>query len=923
MKKRVALRSLAACVGLLAAVIWLEAAGFLRPLDAFLAENRFKYSSRAPSGDIAFIDIDARSLQEIGVWPWPRRFYADLIARLDKMQVAEIAFDIDFSTRSDPENDAVFAKSIADAGSTIVLAAFQQKASGNELDHALVFNRPIPELEEHAWLAEVNVSLEPDGRVWKGHFGRKIDGEPVPSMAAFLAGNSLSLGPDFTIDFGIDPAAIDRVSFVDVVGGKVPAVRLAGKRVVVGASALELRDLFPVPVHGILPGSLLQVLAAESISQQRTLHDTGLLPQLAALVLAAGLLLAIRRQPLRSRLSAIAILAIGIEAGAAALQRYYPFSVSTSAWLTGLGLLAFYLVFREFGIKRLRLLAAQLQTRNTRTVLNRVIEDNSAGILVVDRRETIITASNAAIGILAVSDRKLSGKHIADALPEGLADAVRQCLRSPDAGSMSGEVTLQHPGGERRVLEYVATPSTLAEIADTRTQRNHIACLTFNDVTEKRLAEDRLKYLARFDPVSGAMTRSAFLEAVATSGRSPAGSPPLGLALFAVELDGFETTGATLGHIYTDLLVAAAARRLKDNVPGGELSHLGAGTFALFAPSNDGAEAADRLAGEIIDCLSTIFDLKGNHVLVGANVGVTFSAADEADADVMLRQGQAALSKAKRAGINRWAKFKPGMEFEFIRRRMLELDLRRAIDREELSLVYQPQFALADGSLAGVEALMRWDHPHLGMIPPTEFIAIAEECGLVEEIGRWSIRRACEDAAGWSAPLRLAVNISPPQFQDPHLLREIRDTLARTGFPAERLDLEITESLFLESSRKLLQTMGELRDMGIGLVLDDFGTGYASLGYVARFPIAKIKIDKIFIDPITEDRKSAAIVRTIAELARELGMSTVAEGIETPEQRMAVEAAGVGIAQGYLFARPRPAREIAAEFDTQVARARA
>ncbi|MBA5776850.1 EAL domain-containing protein [Stappia sp. F7233] len=904
------LRPLLLLTALILAAAGLDRIGALHPLERYLSELRFEAGRRAPSGEIVFVEIDAQSLKAIGQWPWPRSVHADLVDRLNELAVGEIAFDIDFSAHSDAGADRRFAASLQRSESTVVLAAFRQPATSGA-NSGFVLNRPLNMFLNSAWMADVSFALERDDRVWRGGFGHDHGSRNIPSMAAFLAGGSRPLGADFMIDFGIDADRIERVSAIDVLEGRADAAKLKARTVLIGASAQELRDLFHVPAHGVVPGGILQILAAESIAQDRMLRRTGAAPQLAALALVALVLLAAARSPLWIRLSALCSLAAAGELTAFLVQQSHPVIVATPLWLTGLGLFALFLAVEEFGLKRLLLLVAQLRTRNAETILGRVIGDSFAGILIVDRDETIMQASRSAAGILSLdADMRLQGRSIREILPPVMCRDTLRALSSRNTESRTGECELAVPGQSERILDYVVTASRLSELSERQREERQIACVTFKDVTRQRQAESRLRYLARFDPVTGALTRNALLQDM-EKGECPQ-EGDRHVALFVVDLDRFEEIGATLGHQHADQLLEAVAGRLTEIAGPGNVAHLGGGRFAFHRTDDIETDATSRIAETAIRRLNETFDIDGNHLLVGVNIGTTIAISDAPDPAGLLRQAETALAHAKSSGVNRWQCFRSGMELEPIRRRMLELELRRAVRGRDLYLLYQPQVSILSGEVIGVEALLRWQHPHLGAISPCEFIPIAEACGLIEEIGRWTIRQACKDAAGWERPIRLAVNVSPKQFADPGLVPTVGRALETSGLAPSLLDLEVTESLFLHDCADLDLTIGKLHDLGVGLALDDFGTGYASLGYISRMPLTKIKIDKSFIDPLADEVKAQAIVRAISTLARELGLTIIAEGIETAAQVAPLREAGIEIVQGFYFHRPLPAAEIAA-----------
>jgi predicted signal transduction protein with EAL and GGDEF domain len=308
--------------------------------------------------------------------------------------------------------------------------------------------------------------------------------------------------------------------------------------------------------------------------------------------------------------------------------------------------------------------------------------------------------------------------------------------------------------------------------------------------------------------------------------------------------------------------------------------------------------------------LNEPFGIDGHQVVAGASVGIALAPEDGDDPDRLLKAADLALYRAKAEGRGTFRAFEPEMDRHAQARRAMELDLRRALVMGEFEVHYQPLLDLRTDRVSGFEALLRWNHPERGRVPPAEFVPVAEEIGLIEPLGEWVLQQACRDVAGWPRRLKLAVNVSPVQFTRRNLVEQVEKALARSGLPATQLDLEITESLFLQEHNEVLATMDALRARGIGFALDDFGTGYSSLSYVRRFPITKIKIDRSFVSGIPHDPEAVAIIQAVIAIATNLGLRTNAEGLEQSEQTSLLRLLGCDEGQGYGLGRPEPAPAI-------------
>jgi predicted signal transduction protein with EAL and GGDEF domain len=338
---------------------------------------------------------------------------------------------------------------------------------------------------------------------------------------------------------------------------------------------------------------------------------------------------------------------------------------------------------------------------------------------------------------------------------------------------------------------------------------------------------------------------------------------------------------------------------------------MGGDEFAIVqAAIHDPTDAA-MLATRIMDAVAQPYDIDGHHVTVATSIGIAVGRADGVDASQLIRDADLALYRSKSEGRGTFRFFEPGMDVQIQARRALERDLRNALSAGQLELHYQPFLNLARNDITGVEALVRWHHPERGMIPPGEFIPLAEEIGLILPLGEWAIREACRTAVTWPGSLRVAVNLSPVQFRNPGLVQVVVNALAESGLAPQRLELEITEGILLHDSKATLAMLFALREMGVRIAMDDFGTGYSSLSYLQTFPFDKIKIDRSFIKDITQASGSLNIVRAVAAMAKGLGMTTTAEGVETQAQLDAVKTEGCTEMQGFLLSRALPAPEIA------------
>ena len=442
---------------------------------------------------------------------------------------------------------------------------------------------------------------------------------------------------------------------------------------------------------------------------------------------------------------------------------------------------------------------------------------------------------------------------------------------------------------------------------------------TISDISERKAVEEEIKRLAFFDPLTHLPNRRLLIDRLHQAMVASNRSGRLGALLF-IDLDNFKTLNDTLGHDMGDLLLGQVAERLVGCVREGDtVARFGGDEFVvmlenLSADRNEAATQTRTVGEKILATLNAPYFLEARSHHSTSSIGATLFADHHDAIDELLKQADLAMYQAKAAGRNVMRFFDQGMQAVVNARADLEADLRRAIQGEEFLLHYQPQVD-RDGHLTGAEALVRWRHPARGMVPPGEFIPVAEETGLILPLGHWVLETACKQLVTWAArpgmaDVTLAVNVSARQFRHPDFVSQVLAVIENCGADPRRLKLEITESLLLDDVEDVITKMTELQEIGIGFSLDDFGTGYSSLAYLKRLPLDQLKIDQSFVRDVLTDPNDAAIARTIVALAQSLGLSVIAEGVETEAQRNLLASVGCLAYQGYLFGRPGPATDV-------------
>ncbi|UJW86924.1 putative bifunctional diguanylate cyclase/phosphodiesterase [Devosia sp. SL43] len=737
------------------AVIATSVMGFWSAADTKLAEVRFAASDRAPSGDIVFIDIDARSLAEVGLWPWPRSIHGELIDNLMALGAYEVALDIDFSAASTPPEDDAFAASLERAGGYVFLSTFRQ----TDAKGALVINQPLPQFAEYADSVLANVEALESGMVRA--VPARVPGMVATSVAVVFSPTRAS-PQTIRIDYSIDLRQIVRIPAIDVLNGAVDPALVRDRQVVVGASAIELHDLFDVPRFGTVPGPMVQIAAAETLKLDRALLNLSIWP-------ALGL---------------VGLLVLGVT------------------------------VFRRASVPKV------------------------AGVL-------------AAVAV-AVE----------------LAALLALTILKIDVATMPVHVGL---------LSLI-----VLRLLDERVVRHR-------QLREQRA---RLAYLANHDIRTGAMSRTAWIDAL--DAIMDRGTP---LWIVLLRLDRLDAAGASLGYEIVEAAIAMAHARLRELTPG-MVARIESDAFAMsWLRRPDDAEIHSLLAA-----IEQPYEIGQHRVALELRWGASGEISNAVGASPGLQRARIALAAAGNLG-QKGCDYDDSFEAELRRRQLIDIDLRQAIANGELDIAFQSQVDMRTRRVVGVEALLRWNSTRFGPVSPADFIPMAEENGTIIELGAWVFAEACRRTMlqGWGG--RLSINVSPIQFQRGDVVGMVRSALEATDFPADRLDIEITESLFVDQGNQIRPALDALRSMGAQIAIDDFGTGYSSLSHLSGLPVDKLKIDQSFVRQLS-DRRGAGVMEAIVSLGQRLGLVIVVEGVETEAELDQLTSLGCHVAQGYLFGRP-------------------
>ncbi|TDI13954.1 MAG: EAL domain-containing protein [Acidobacteria bacterium] len=885
---------------LLVGVIYLE--GGMDFVEHSLMDLRFRLLGQEPTGKVVVVAADARSLESLKVWPWPRGYHATVLNHLVEAGATEVAFDLDLSSPSAvKEDDALETALKAAKGRTILAVAsrWQQAPGGGKSGGGWVETQPLERFSAHAILAGTSQRPEGDGLIRRHNLETLFQG---PSMVDALMGKSSPDG-SFYIDFGINAASITEISYLDVLTGKFDAAKVRGRKVIVGTNAVRLGEQAAVPVQGSLSGTILEALAFESVASGRALRR---LPP--ALGLMGALLLSLLLGPhldtasWRRGLLVVCGCSAGLFGLSMVVQATAPVLLDISPMVLSLVAIYAFALVRHIDRQHLGLLSQTAEARKAGIMMRHVVQNSSDAIITVDTLGRIEAFNPAAQSLFHFLAAAVRGRPISDLVAGGLSaaeasDGSGRLLSTPVEG-----VGYRRDGSTFH-LEMSVTSSSLDG------QRIRVAFM--RDITERKKQEAALEHQATHDVLTQLPNR-ILLQERAESMLRQAKEEDGNAVVLVLDLDRFKEVNDTLGHKMGDLLLQRIARRLEEPLRADDtIARIGGDEFAVLLPQA-GIEPAQAMARLLVAALAKPFELQGLALRVDVSIGIALYPDHGQDAVSLLQHGDVAMYTAKRSRTP-VALYDLEQDLSSVRHLTLRGELKEAVDKDHLVLHFQPKIFAASNRAFGVEALVRWNHPEHGMLFPDDFIPLAENTGLIKPITRWVLRAAVAQCAEWQRqglPMNLSVNCSARNLMEDDLPQAIDAILREYGVPPDRLTLEITETSLIEDPERALQVATYLHSQGLCISIDDFGTGYSSLNYLRRLPVQELKIDKSFVMKMDENESDEKLVLSIIDLAHNMGLRSVAEGVETEAVWERLRAMGCDVGQGYYFSRPLPAEAL-------------
>ena len=907
----------------------LAASGALHRID-FVLYDALLAANRPPvSGDIALVEIDERSLQELGRWPWPRSLHAGLLDRLRSVGARAVALQIIFAEPGDADDDQHLADAIARFG-PVVLPVFPEVDPGTGVLRARM---SVPVLAAQAAHGHVDAELDPDGVARSVYLKAGLREATWPHLAlALLEAGARAPGalpgerrPDappsrgglwLRDHRGLVPFATGEFatfSYAEVLQDPALAESLRNKLVLVGVTAAGVQDSLPTPVArggAPMPGVEFNAHVVNALLQQRLIEPlpTSIALVLSMLLAALPLLVAWRvRTSLVPAVMAV-VCALGALLLAGALLRLANVWFPPAAALVGA-----LLSYPFWSWLQLRSTASELARE--REELNATLQAIGDAVIATDRAGRVAYLNPAAEALTGVSAAQADGSALEEVFSlEDEHGRLRRLahevfvpgLHEQVGSGLRGRLTAR--SGETRTVRVSGRP--------VRNARGAIdgAVLAVTDMSDIAAMTERIEYQATHDALTGlpnrVLLRDRLVQAFAHARRSDAC-----VAVLFIDLDRFKHVNDSLGHSEGDVLLQKVAQRLRSAVREGDtVARWGGDEFVVLLDQASDRAAAEAVAHKIAAALRDPLALGGEALVISASIGGALFPADGDAADTLLRRADAAMYRAKSAGRDTVRFFASEMDEAAAERLALERALREAIDHHELELVYQPQVRLADGKLVGAEALLRWRHPTAGLLGPARFIGLAEDSGLIIGVGSWVLLEACGQLRAWRTaglpPLSVSVNVSPRQFAHAGFEATVAGALDGSGISPGDLKLEITESMLASDLERTAAVMRRLQERGVAVSIDDFGVDYSALRYLKQFPVAELKIDHGFVSHVTTSPQDAAITEAIIALARSLGLAVVAEGVETLAQLEFLRRRGCDAAQGFVLSRPLPASEM-------------
>ncbi len=905
----------------------------LAPANRLIYDAFIRINAHSPTDDIVIVAIDESSILKLGRWPWSRRYHADLIDKLDNAEAKVIGLSIIFSEPdvTHLDDDYRLGQAIRKSGK-VVLPVINNHMQLRPTETETV---PISHLiDAAASLGHVNIELDADGIArsvflnarsgeinWSS-FGLAMkqvaNGEHLRISSKYQHSNQQLAMPwvkknRMLIPYGDQRGSFQRVSFVDVLEGRVKSEQLKDKYVIVGVTAVGMGGYLATPVSNeghLMPGVEVNANILNAIENNMGIFH---LPRAWIFVLAGLLtLLPVFIYPkLTPRLALCAMLSLIV---LTLLVTYFLLAKFRFWFPPAPVLLALGFSYPLWSWRRLEFAGRSLFEHKQRSDVT--LDAIGDAVITTNQNGVAEYLNPAALHLTNTTAEYATGKLVSDLLrPVGesdgicLKDLVEQCIRENTTLRLPSDTVVRNI--QQKELAIIGTIAPIHNNAGKPTG----AVVAISDVTEMRNLMQEMEHQANHDVLTGLPNRVLLRDRLEHAILRAKRTERQVIVLF-IDLDGFKTVNDGLGHFAGDNLLKAVSERLGTTARQEDtIARIGGDEFVILLENIITNIQIETVTQKILSIFEQPFLVDRHELFVGASIGVSVYPKDGENHETLLNNADTAMYRAKAGGRNTVCYFGHEMSSHALQRLVMEQELRRAIHQDDLILYYQPVISLETGGMTGVEALVRWQHPERGLIQPGEFIALAEDTGLIVPLGEWVMNAACQQAKDWKvdesdSEFRMAVNLSPRQFLQTGFPDVVERILERTGLPAKYLEFEITENHIMKDIVAATKTMEVLAKMGIGLSIDDFGTGYSSLSYLNQFPIARLKIDRSFVQDINTQSDKSAIALAVIAMAHSMNLSVVAEGVEKQEQLNFLREKQCDEIQGFYFCKPIPGHQV-------------
>lgn len=891
--------TLTASLTALTLALLLHASGVLDTLNGGMRDFLFTANLHQQDSDLVLVEIDARSLRELAAWPWPRSHHARVIDQLSAAGAQTIGIDLDMSTASSVEQDQALAHAIQRHTSRrkLLLPVFQQSAQQQHVNAPTVITRPLELfITAGASTASVNVTPDHDGLV---RSLRHFPNTPVlntPSLAVALGHDIPLTGNEVAIDYSIHPGSFLRLSYADIYQGNFDPEQVNGKTVLIGSTAIELGDQLATPLHRALPGMIVQALAYQSLHNQTLLHSNPVASILLATLTAILISFSTYKPSWRTGILLLCVTVAGIFMLAAAAFAYWRLMLPVYS-LSSTAVIALVINFIRTIDHQGLTLARQRRTIKTKNDIVQAVFHNSIDpILTVTADGRISTLNNPAAQLIDNTRNRILGTPVTRILPNW------DELRNRYTGSHT-QTTLHDHAGHTIPVE-IALGSTTQEDPD-----EYI--LILQDITERLQLQQSLEYAATHDALTELPNRRA-LHHHMNEALEQTNTDPTPVALLLLDLDHFKEINDTLGHATGDDVLRQLSTRFRSVLPNDIMvARIGGDEFAFVTHRQGARTRLEDFSHTLFAALQAPLQLDGISISLNASAGISVFPDDAVCAAELLQHADVAMYKAKEFGRT-LAVYDEATNRHSLRRLSIISQLKEAIHSNQLSVHYQPKVDTQTQCCIGAEALVRWQHPVIGTIPPAEFIPLAEQTGNIDALTTWVMDQVFTDIRKHGpalSALRISINLSGRSLAETDCADHFLRHLQTSRVSPDQIGIEVTESAAMDQPERAISILNAFQAAGIQIELDDYGTGYSSLSYLQRLPIHTIKLDRSLIMDITHSKTSHTIVAATIDMAHRLGYTLVAEGVEDNDTLAALADLGCEKIQGYLFSKPLPLDE--------------